>query len=190
MNRSPARVAAVVALAFTLGGAPAAARDLAGVDVPDTATLEGTALKLNGAGLRRATMFNVKVYVGALYLTTPSTDPEAVVRADEPKSVRMHFLREVSRDKVMGAFREGFENNSGAEPALQRELEKVEKVVPTDMKPGMQLTVTYLPGLGTVVTGPEGRATIAGKPFADAMFRNWLGAKPADGDLKQAMLGR
>ena len=188
MNRSPLRVAAL-ALALTAG--PAAGRDVAGVAVPDTATVDGTALKLNGAGLRRATMFNVKVYVGALYVTTPSSDPEALVRADEAKSVRMHFLRDVSRDKVMDAFRDGFENNSGAEaPALLRDLERVEKVVPEEMKPGMELTVTYLPGQGTTVTGPQGRVTIPGKPFADAMYRNWLGAKPADGDLKQAMLGR
>ena len=183
-----ARLALCVALFTAL---PALARDVEGVDVPDNVTVEGTKLALNGVGLRRATIFNVKVYVGALYLTTPSADPEAIVRADEAKSVRMHFLREVSRDKVMGAFREGFEKNSAAEAAaLTRDLEKVEKVVPADMKPGMQLTVTYLPGEGTVVTGPEGRTTIAGKPFADAMFRNWLGAKPADDGLKQGMLGR
>ena len=41
-----------------------------------------------------------------------------------------------------------------------------------------------------VVTGPKGSVTVQGKPFADAMFRNWIGRDPADGDLKKHMLGR
>jgi hypothetical protein len=178
--------------------APALARDVAGVNVPEALAVEGAELALNGAGLRRATMFRVKVYVGALYVSTPSKDPEAIVRADEPKSVHMRFLRGVGRDKIMDAFREGFEKNSGAEArALQPGLDRIAAVLPAELKEGSQLAVTYLPGKGTVVearghgaASPSGEATMEGKPFADAMFRIWLGPHPADDDLKKAMLGR
>ncbi len=182
------RLALCVAL---LVAGPALAREVAGVKVPDAVSVDGAELRLNGVGLRRATMFNVKVYVGALYVAQPSGDAEAIVRADEPKSVLMHFLRDVAKDKVMEAFREGFEKNSASEAAaLVPHLDRVAAVVPAEMKPGMQLTVTYLPGKGTLVTAPEGRVTIPGKPFADAMFRNWLGRKPADDGLKEGMLGK
>jgi hypothetical protein len=182
----------VVVLSLALLGAlPVRALDVAGVLVPDTVTVEGAELKLNGAGLRRATMFNLKVYVGALYLTTPSADPDAIVRADEAKSIQMRFLRGVDRDKVMGAFREGFERNSASDAkSLQMGLDRVATVIPVEVKERMMLTVTYLPGRGTTVVGPGGEAiTIEGKAFADAMFRNWLGRQPADDGLKSAMLG-
>jgi hypothetical protein len=40
------------------------------------------------------------------------------------------------------------------------------------------------------VTGPGGTATVAGKPLADGLFRNWLGPKPASEDLRDGMLGK
>jgi hypothetical protein len=145
----------LLALCLALLAGSASAREVEGVEVAESIPLGGTELRLNGAGVRRATIFNVKVYVGALYLATPARDPEAIVRSDEPKRVRMRFLRDVSRGKAMDAFREGFEKNVGARAAaLRPDLDRV-----------------------------------AGKPFADAMFRCWLGVHPADDDLKRAMLG-
>jgi hypothetical protein len=182
------RLALCAALAFAV---PALARDVAGVKVPETVAAGGAQLTLNGAGLRRATIFRVKVYVGALYLAAPSQDPEGIVRADEPKSVRMRFLRGVGKDDILGAFRSGFEKNSGADAkALEAGLERVGTVLPVEMKEGAELEVTYVPGKGTTVVSSAGEVTIAEKPFADAMFRNWLGPHPADDDLKKAMLGR
>src|SRR5512142_2093946 len=176
--------------ALVLAG-PAAAREVAGVKVPETVSVHGAELKLNGAGLRRATMFHVKVYVGALYLAAPTKDADAAVRADEPKTVHMRFLRGVGRDKIMDAFREGFEKNSPADAkALQPGLDRVAAILPAELKEGSELTVTYAPGKGTTVATASGEVTIEGKPFADAMFRNWLGPRPADDDLKKAMLGQ
>jgi hypothetical protein len=180
----------LLALCLALLAGSASAREVEGVEVAESIPLGGTELRLNGAGVRRATIFNVKVYVGALYLATPARDPEAIVRSDEPKRVRMRFLRDVSRGKAMDAFREGFEKNVGARAAaLRPDLDRVAAAIPAEMKRGMELTVTYLPGKGTTVAGPAGEVTVAGKPFADAMFRCWLGVHPADDDLKRAMLG-
>lgn len=51
------------------------------------------------------------------------------------------------------------------------------------------MTVVYVPGKGTTI-GMQGGAsvTIEGKDFGDAMFRNWIGGKPADGGLKTELL--
>lgn len=182
---------AAAALAALLLSAPltARARDVAGVDLADTVTVGGKALQLNGAGLRKKLF--IKVYVGALYLPARSSDAGAIVAADEPKHVRMVFVRGVDRDAIMGAFRDGFRANSkGPElPALEKELDRIAPAI-GDVKEGGEITVTYVPGAGTTVTGPKGSVTVAGKPFADAMFRNWLGSDVADRDLKKRMLGR
>jgi len=181
----------ILAALLALWLAPAAlALEVAGVAVPASAMLGDKSLPLHGAGLRKRVFF--KVYVGALYLEARGATAEAIVAADAPKLVRMHFLRDVAREDVLKAFREGFEKNSGAAAAQAlASLAQVEKAIPPEVKTGQVLLVSYLPGAGSSV-GVEGgaSATVAGKEFADALFRNWLGSEPADADLKAGMLGR
>lgn len=71
--------------------------ELAGVTLPDTTTVNGSSLKLNGMGVRTKTMLKVKIYVAGLYLATPSYDGAAIIVADEPKQVVMHFLYKTRR---------------------------------------------------------------------------------------------
>ncbi len=180
-------VAAIAAL--TVAG-PALARQAGGVEFPDAVSVEGKELRLNGAGVRKK--FFVSVYAGGLYLSAPSGDAEAIVAADAPKRVRMVFLRDVSKKQILDGYREGFENNSSG-PSLPALLAKLGAIAPAiaDMKRGAEMLVTYVPGEGTTVaTAGGGKVTVEGKDFADAMLRNWLGPKPADGGLKKAFLGK
>lgn len=180
----------IVAAALLALAVPAFAREVSGVKVPDTMEVGGRTLELNGAGLRKK--FVVKVYAGALYLTEKTKDAKVAIAADAPKAVRMTFLRDLDRGQVMGAFKEGFEKNSRAElKTLLPKLDEVAKAIPSKIEEGQTLIVTYVPGKGSTV-GMEGgaSATVEGKAFADALFRNWLGDEPADSDLRKRMLGR
>jgi hypothetical protein len=179
-------VVALLALGLAL---PVFALEVAGVQVPDSTTVGGTTLPLNGAGLR--SKFFVKVYVGALYLEKRSSDPVAIISADAAWKVSMTFKREVEKKQVLGAFKDGFENNSRADLAkVLPGLAQVDAIM-KDLKPGDVLEIVYLPGTGSTVTAPGGATvTIEGKAFGDALLRNWLGEQPADGDLKKGMLGR
>jgi len=188
MKRTFALIPVLAALLF----APLAAEavEVAGVQVAETATLGGKTLTLNGAGLRKKVVF--KVYVGALYVEQKSGDADAIVAADAPKLVRMSFLREVEKEKIMEAFREGFDKNSAAFAAEGKgKLAAFEKVLPAALKAGDVMTISYEPGKGaTLQVGSGASATVEGKPFADALFRNYLGKEPADADLKAGMLGK
>lgn len=180
-------IAALLALLSTA----ASAREVEGVKLPDTLDAGGGTLVLNGAGIRKKSFLKVKVYVGALYLTSRSRDAQAIVASDEPRAVRMAFLRDVDRDKILDAFKEGFENNSKAQlAALLPKLELLRPAIPAEIKERQVLSVVYEPGKGSTV-GVEGgkEVTVEGKDFADALFRNWLGKEPADSDLKEGMLG-
>ena len=183
----------ILVTALLLAALPASALEVAGVKVADSVTVDGKALVLNGAGLRTRTMFNVKVYVGALYVTQRSTDGAAIVALDAPRVIRLTLLRDVDRSSMLDAFRNGIESNSPAQAAaLAPKLKLVEGSFPAEFKEGQVLTVTYVPGTGTTV-GVEGQkgVTVEGKDFADALFRIWLGPKPTDGgleDLKAALL--
>jgi hypothetical protein len=182
------RIAAAALLACL--STAASAREIEGVKLADTLDAGGRTLLLNGAGVRKKSFLKVKVYVGALYVAARSRDAQAIVAADEPKAVRMVFLRDVDRDKILDAFKEGFENNSRARLAeLLPKLELLRAAIPAEIKERQVLSVVYEPGKGSTVGVEGGKpATVEGKDFADALFRNWLGQEPADSDLKEGML--
>jgi hypothetical protein len=188
MKRATLLVLAAAAFAAAVPARPAAAKELAGVNMPDTLSVGDKTLKLNGLGLRKKVMF--KVYVGGLYLETPSKDAAAILASDQAKAVRMSFLRDVDKGKMKDAFVEGFEANAKEKAAAQKaSIEKLYSLIP-DMKEGQTLSFSYLPGKGTTVSlGDKALGLIEGKEFAEALFALWLGPKPPSEDLKKGMLG-
>lgn len=183
----------VAALLLAAAVPAAAAVEIAGVKVPDTLTVEGKTLVLNGAGLRTKTFLKVKVYVGALYVSERSKDPAAILAQDAPRVIRLTLMRDVDKDSMLSSFREGIEaNNPGQTAALEPRLKQLEAAFPAEFKEGQVLAVTYVPGKGTTAA-VEGEKAVAipGKDFADAVFRIWIGPKPTDGgleDLREALL--
>jgi hypothetical protein len=177
--------AALLALAL-----PAFADTLANVTLPDTVTVAGRTLVLNGMGVR--SKFFVKIYVAGLYLEKKTADPAAIIQADAAKRMVLQFVRsEVTREQMTEAFDEALKNNGPDKaPALKNEIAQFLKVLET-MREKEQLVVTYLPGTGTVVSirGAD-KVTIPGLPFGQLVFSMWLGPKPPNGDLKAGLLGK
>jgi len=174
-------------LMLTLLATSARAKDLAGATLPDTLSVGGKALALNGLGLRKKAVF--KVYVGALYLASPSHDAAAILVSDEAKAIRMHFLRDLSKDQLVDAFREGFDANAKDKAAQEAAFDKMLALVP-DVKQDSTMTIAYVPGKGTTLSvGDKDLGTFEGKGFAQAVFAIWLGATPPSADLKSGMLG-
>ncbi len=178
-------VAALLALSVA---AASSAAEVAGVKLPDTETLDGKALKLNGAGLRKKAFF--KVYVAGLYVETPSKDAATLISSNQVKSMRLHILRNLKGSQITDAIEEGFERNSKAAlPQLQPRLDKLAKMIP-DVAEGDQIWLTWIPDEGTRVTvRGTNVGTIEGRDFADALFSVWLGPEPVQEDLKKGLLG-
>jgi hypothetical protein len=180
-----AGLAVALCLAVTL---PVLAKEVAGVNVPESTTVEGKTLHLNGAGLRKKVVF--KVYVGGLYVETPSKDAATLTSSDQVKRMQLSVLRSLSSQQVNEAIEEGFEKNSKAQlAALKPRLAKLATMIP-NVEKGDEILLTYVPGKGTVVSakGAE-KGVIEGKDFADALFAVWLGPNPVQEDLKKALLG-
>ncbi len=183
------RLAAVTMLLVGLVSATGYAREVAGVNLPETAVADGKTLKLVGAGLRTRMMF--KVYAAALYAETPQKDARTLIASDQAKRVQLVLLRSLDATTLRDAIREGFENNSRDKmPTLKPRLDRLMSMFPS-VKEGDKIALTYQPGKGTTVTvNNADKGMIEGKDFADALFAVWLGASPVQEDLKQALLGR
>ena len=168
-------------------GTAAQAAELSGATLPDTLKAGEKTLKLNGLGLRKKAVF--KVYVGGLYLESPSKDPGAILAADQAKAIRMHFLRDLTKAQLVEAFQEGFEANVKDRAPQKAAFDRMVALVP-DVKEGSTMTFAYVPGKGTTLSvGNKELGVFEGKGFADAVFAIWLGPKPPSDDLKKGMLG-
>ncbi len=184
-------ISVLLAAAVLLPGTRAGAVTLKGVSFPDAVTIGGRECRLNGVGVR--TKIIVSVYLGALYLGTPSVDAAAAIAAEEPKRVVMHFVHsKVGADAIREAWRDGFAANSAAAlPQLKERLERFCSWFDADLLKGEQIVLTYQPGQGTeVVVQGKVRGAIEGADFMRALWAVWLGEKPADGGLKKGMLGK
>ena len=162
---------------------------LSGVNLPDTVKVGDRTLVLNGLGLRKK--YLVKVYVAGLYLEQKSSDPDAILKADVPKCLVMHFVRGVSKNQIADAFNEAFENNTpDATKSMKAEIDQLLGAL-EPVNDGGEMAFTYVPGTGTTVAinGKE-KLTIATPAFGSVLFSVWLGPKPPNPELKKGLLGQ
>jgi hypothetical protein len=147
---------------------------------------------LNGAGVRTKMMF--KVYVAALYLAQKTGDASAAIGDTGNKRVSMHFLRELSSEKLMHAMQEGFEaNNSAAEmTAIDAQFKAFKQLMASAkaVKEGDVITLDYVAQATNVSLNGKALGSVDGAAFNQALLRVWLGEKPVDASLKKAMLSQ
>jgi long-chain acyl-CoA synthetase len=182
------RIASLIA-ALALAGSTVAAT-VAGIAVPDSATVAGQNLVLNGAGLRKKAIF--KVYVGALYLPSKTTSDQAALAQTGAAKVTMKMMRDVEAEKLRAAWSEGFANNSPPAdmPKLKDRIARFNALF-ADTEEGDLIEVDLNGAAGATVTiNGKARGTVEGEDFAKAVLRIWLGPKPPSDDLKNGMLGK
>ena len=185
MRRLASTVSLALAVVFVL---PAAAGELAGVTMSDKVSVGDHELVLNGMGLRKK--FIIKVYVAGLYLPAKQANGERVLAADTARRTVMHFLYGVDKGKICEAWNDSLAANTpDASEAVRASFVDLCDAM-EDMEKGERMTFTYVPGKGTTIdVGGKAKQTIAGKPFADALWASWIGEVPATGDLRDGMLG-
>ena len=170
--------------------APAPAKEIGGVSLPDTLSTGKEQLLLNGAGLR--TKMFIKVYAGGLYLRKKDNDAQRIIQADEPMAIRLHFIYDgVSHEQLIEAWNEGFANATGGNLApLKESIDKFNSFFTEEARKGNIYDIAYTSGEGVNVI-IKGRllGTVKGLDFKKALFAIWLGEKPAGDSLKQGMLG-
>lgn len=168
------------------------AATVANVEIPDTMEAAGTDLRLNGAGIREKWFFNV--YVGGLYLPESMNDGAAIVAADKPMAVKLHMVSGmVTSEKMKDATMEGFESSTGGDMApLQKEIDQFMSAFDEEIQENDVFDLVYVPGTGIEIFKNEEliQTVKSDKKFKEAVFGIWLSDKPAQEDLKMAMLGK
>jgi hypothetical protein len=184
---------ALCALA-TAASAQAPSVEVGGVAFPTTASVAGSNLQLNGAGVRYK--FVVKVYSAGLYLTAKSPTTEQVIAAPGPKRMQITMLRDIDANELGKLFTKGIQDNVSKED-FSKSIPgtiKMSEIFSTRKKleKGETFSVDWVPGQGTVIVlngKPQGEP-IKEPEFYGSMMKIWLGSSPADAQLKEALLGK
>jgi hypothetical protein len=187
-------VAALLAVG-SLGGSTAWAQavEVANVKYEPAVDLAGQKLALNGAGVRYK--FVVKVYTAGLYLATKAGTTPEVLAAPGPKRIQIHMLRDIDGNELGKLFTKGMEANAPRDEFVKsiNGVLKLSEIFASrkQLNSGDSFSVDYVPGLGSTVllNGKPIGETIKEPEFFTALLRIWLGDKPADDNLKDALLG-
>lgn len=174
----------------TMASVPAQTK-VAGVSLPNSVTFEGEKLTLNGAGVREK--FWMDMYAGALYLDKKNADANGIVNGNQPMAIKLHIVSKlITSEKMIDAVNEGFENaTKGKTSGISKEIAQFISYFSAEINKEDIFDIVYLPKTGVMVYKNSNLlGTIQGMEFKRALFGIWLSNKPADKDLKEAMLGK
>ena len=168
--------------------------EVAGIKFEDKVQLGNSDVVANGAGLRKKAFF--KVYAMVLYLPEKQGDVDSVLSAKGAKRVSISLLRDLSAQQFVDALQEGIaENHTEAEMTVLKDRVKQfsEAMLSVgEAKTGTIVLIDWIPEAGTrlTVNGQAKGKDISGEDFYQALLKIWLGKKPVQDDLKQALLGK
>ncbi|GAA4897775.1 chalcone isomerase family protein [Ferrimonas pelagia] len=170
---------------------PAQANTVSGVDLAPSIKIQGQSLNYYGAGVR--SKFFMKLYVGSLYAQQAELNAANVLTSEQLSAVRLNIISSmITSDRMVDTIIEGFETASNGNLApLQQRLDTFLAVFDEAVEIGDQFTMVSIPGVGLEAYKNGKLLTlIEGDDFRRTLFAIWLGDKPADKKLKQAMLGK
>lgn len=183
---------AAIAAFMAAGSLPAFAADIGGIKFPDTVTVAGQELKLNGAGVRTKLVF--KVYALGFYLQDKKTTVADVLSASGPRRIRIMPMRDLTSDDFGMAFMKGLNDNVSPEERTKllpqtKAFGEMFAQFP-GLKKGDELIVDWTPGVGSqaVLNGKKVGEVLPDLAFYNAIMRIWIGNKPADNALKPLLL--
>lgn len=168
----------------------ASARECDGVSFPEHIQAGGRTLTLNGLGLRKATIFSIKVYVGALYVAHRTADANAILSSRDPVEIDLAFVFHATAGQLRSAWQEGFEKSAPDRLAtLQTRIAQLQSWMKS-VGSGQKMSFLRIPGTG-IQYSLDGtvQGTIAGDDFATAFLAIWLGSSPPSPQLRAGLLG-
>lgn len=190
----------LVVMALVLASTPGMAKEVAGVDMPDSMSVGKVNLIFNGAGLLKIKFPNldVDVYVVGLYLKNKSSDAMKIINSDETMAVKLHNVGDSRPEDYSDGFLKGFNKSCKNLGIDQKSIEKDIKLFLNILKDGMAkndiFDFTYSNTNGIQVFKNKNRTpmvTIKNITFKRALFGFWLTDRPEDNRIavRKALLG-
>jgi chalcone isomerase-like protein len=186
-----------IALLVVPAIASAVVEPKSGTEYPDEITVgdgaQSVKLVATGVGLREKTFLKVDVYTIVSYIQENAElgDEAAmgIVSLNGPKRLQLDLRRGFSRDKLIAAFIEGIEANYDDLTGIAADMETFQGYFTRDAEENDKIIFHFCPavGLTTELNGEE-VGVIENVEFAQALWTVWFGEKPANKNLKKALM--
>ena len=161
--------------------------EVEGVLVSDQEMAGTIKLPLNGTGIRKATIFNIKVYLAEFYYPTKLTSEDELLSKPQPFVLKLHFFRDVSKEKIIDSFTGGFEKNKVALKDFDVAWRQLQSGI-DNLNKGEELVFIY-DGLKLLIKCKKLEASITQIEFIPQLLKLWFGTPPNE-DLKKGLLNR
>jgi hypothetical protein len=182
----------VILGAMAWGNAYAQTVELAGVKFEPTVNVGGTAIQLNGAGIRYKAIF--KVYAAGLYLPKKTKVINEALNMPGAKRISVTMLRDIDANELGRLFSRAIEDEIPKQDYVKvlPDVLRMSQIF-TDyknLKSGDTFTLDWVPGSGTVISikGKSSGEDFKSPEFYHALMSIWLGKTPPDYKLKEAMM--
>ena len=166
------------------------AAELEGVKMPDSVSVGGKQLTLNGMGIRKYSIFKVKVYIAGLYTEKKSEDENEILKSTGHKQVRMEFLKPGPASGTREAWRDFLKQNWDGEWSTVSPTAEKYLALLTDVKSGDVMIHDFYPEKVVVFLGDKKLGEVPDKTFPPLLLSTWIGRKPSTEELKEGLLGK
>lgn len=183
----------ILALICLLLPFTASAIGVGDADLPNSWTVSGQRLVLNGAGLREYSAFKVDVYAAALYLKAKQSNENVILDGAGTKVVHMVYFEDVSEEDTRKAWAGYIRMNCKAEgescKLKESSLQRFLSLIPESEEDDEQTYIFDSNGLALIFNG-ERVGRVDDPAFARLVLATWIGMVPSTQELKMDLLGR
>ena len=183
-------VVTLFALASTHADEGAKSLTLDGHEIPVTVEIEGKKLVRNGYAHRKATVFQKKVWLGALYLEKTQNQAEIILKSDSLKLIDLYPLYDISAKDSERGWRQSINDN------CEKNCDEFKLVIDK-----------FMASLGNFKVGDHYRYIFSKQglscwlndkkyfesdnlAFARLILSTWIGKEPATPQVKRDLLNR
>lgn len=167
------------------------AGELYEIKMPDTETVNGKNLVLNGMCVREVSILNIdiRVYVGGLYLEKKSSNGDDVLNSKSLKQMKTIFKHHASASDVKTAWDEAVkivckDTCFSKHKDHLKQFEGIFKSVSS----GDSLTYVFSPAGVDVSQNGEKLGSIADEDFGKVVLSVWIGNPPFSEKMKKGLL--
>jgi hypothetical protein len=169
----------------------ATAATLEGVTLPDTYSVDGQSLVLNGIGLRTLTVLAVRAYIAGLYLPRPNHNAQQILASPDPKVILLKYIRGASKERVEKQYRAGEAvncGNGGCDPSDEQDFERLVAAAPA-VNAGDTTAYIFTPRGVRVFANDRLIDEFVNRDLAYRLLAGFIGDHPPSQELRRRLLG-
>lgn len=167
---------------------------LNGVTMADSISIDDAKLVLNGMGLREVPKFGfqIKVYVGGLYLVKKESDPQKILKDENPKRLVMEYVRSVDRSSILEGFQSAYYSNCIVDCEKKSDQFKPFGIATVSVREKSKMILTfYKDRLEFEVEGANAKKQVFNDPaLSQNMLAIYIGKNPPTKNFMAGILGQ